>query len=68
MHASSGDALSFERVGEIIERVYRYPGLYFSAWDEDRIIGVVPMVLLGGRLRRKSFVSMPYLDYGGILC
>jgi FemAB-related protein (PEP-CTERM system-associated) len=52
--------------GEIIERVYRYPGLYFSAWDEDRLVGVVPMVLLGGLLRRKSFVSMPYLDYGGI--
>jgi FemAB-related protein (PEP-CTERM system-associated) len=52
--------------GEVIERVYRYPGLYFSAWDEDRLTGVVPMVLLGGLLRRKSFVSMPYLDYGGI--
>jgi FemAB-related protein (PEP-CTERM system-associated) len=52
--------------GEIIERVYRYPGLYFSAWDEDRLTGIVPMVLLGGLLRRKSFVSMPYLDYGGI--
>jgi FemAB-related protein (PEP-CTERM system-associated) len=26
----------------------------------------LPVVILGGLFRRKSFVSMPYLDYGGI--
>ena len=52
--------------GEIIERVYGYSALYFSEWQEDRLTGVLPVVILGGLLRRKSFVSLPYLDYGGI--
>jgi serine/alanine adding enzyme len=52
--------------GAVIERVYRYSSLYVSAWDADRLVGVVPLVTLGGLLRRKSMVSMPYVDYGGI--
>jgi FemAB-related protein (PEP-CTERM system-associated) len=52
--------------GKIVERVYGYPALYFSAWDGERLTGILPVVLLGGLLRRKSFVSLPYLDYGGI--
>ena len=54
--------------GEIIERVYRYPGLYFSAWDEDRIIGVVPMVLLGGRSAGKvSCRCLTWTTVGSVL-
>jgi FemAB-related protein (PEP-CTERM system-associated) len=52
--------------GALIERVYRYSSCYFSAWEADRLVGAVPLVMLGGGLRRKSLVSMPYLDYGGI--
>ena len=52
--------------GRIIERVYGYPSLYFTAWDGEALRGILPVVILGGLFRRKSLVSMPYLDYGGI--
>jgi FemAB-related protein (PEP-CTERM system-associated) len=52
--------------GKVVERVYRYPALYFSAWEAERLVGVLPLVIFGGLLRRKSVVSMPYLDYGGL--
>jgi serine/alanine adding enzyme len=52
--------------GAVIERVYRYSTLYVSAWETDRLVGAVQLVMLRGLWRRKSMVSMPYLDYGGI--
>jgi FemAB-related protein (PEP-CTERM system-associated) len=30
------------------------------------LTGILPVVMMGGMLRQKSLVSLPYLDYGGI--
>jgi hypothetical protein len=52
--------------GRIIACVYGYPCLYITVWDGEALCGIVPVVIIGGLFRRKRFVSMPYLDYGGI--
>lgn len=52
--------------GQIIEMVYGYKALYISAWRGQNIVGVLPIIVMGGMLTRKSLVSMPFLDYGGI--
>jgi FemAB-related protein (PEP-CTERM system-associated) len=52
--------------GRSIEMVYGYKALYLSAWNGPVIVGVLPIIVMGGALTRKSLVSMPFLDYGGI--
>ena len=52
--------------GRIIEMVYRYEALYISAWNGPAIVGVLPIIVMGSAFTRKSLVSMPFLDYGGI--
>jgi FemAB-related protein (PEP-CTERM system-associated) len=52
--------------GHVIKLAYGYPPLYFTVWKEQTLAGILPGVIMGGMLRRKSLVSLPYLDYGGI--
>jgi FemAB-related protein (PEP-CTERM system-associated) len=52
--------------GRVIETVYGYEALYVSAWNGPAIVGVLPIIVMGGAFTRNSLVSMPFLDYGGI--
>jgi FemAB-related protein (PEP-CTERM system-associated) len=52
--------------GQVVEVAYSYPSLYFTAWEEQTLTGILPAIVMGGPFRRKSLVSLPYLDYGGI--
>lgn len=55
----------FSGWGRVIRLAYGWPALYFTAWEGKTLRGVLPVIVMGGR-RRKRLVSMPYLDYGGI--
>jgi FemAB-related protein (PEP-CTERM system-associated) len=52
----------------IVERSYRLETHFLMARaNDDRTLGVLPLVLVPGLLGRPTLVSMPFLDQGGIL-
>src|ERR1043165_1618727 len=53
--------------GRIIERAYGHESVPLAAIDGDEIVGVLPLVRMKSRLFGHGLVSMPFLDYGGIV-
>jgi FemAB-related protein (PEP-CTERM system-associated) len=51
----------------IIERVFRQQCRYLTARRGGRIVGVLPLVCFKSTLFGRLVVSIPYLNYGGIL-
>ena len=52
----------------VIERVFGHQTVYLTARDEqERIRGVLPMAFLSSRLFGRFLVSLPFVNYGGIL-
>src|SRR2546428_4233228 len=53
--------------GQIAREVYGHEPVYLRAEEDGEIRGVLPLVLVSGRLFGRRLVSMPFLDYGGVL-
>ncbi|HEY7650334.1 MAG TPA: FemAB family XrtA/PEP-CTERM system-associated protein [Methylomirabilota bacterium] len=53
--------------GPVITETYGHEVTFLAARDGDDVVGVLPLVLLRSRLFGRRLVSMPFLDYGGIL-
>lgn len=49
-----------------VEKAYNHKGFYLVAEEGDNIVGLFPLVLFNG-FSGKSFVSLPFCDYGGVL-
>jgi FemAB-related protein (PEP-CTERM system-associated) len=64
-HASA-DHYHLSGWGRVFATAYRHSPLYLTAWDGPKLRGIVSVVRMGGMGRRKSLVSLPFLDYGGI--
>jgi FemAB-related protein (PEP-CTERM system-associated) len=54
--------------GRIVETAYGHDPVYLYAEDGTELVGVLPLVAMRSRLFGRRLVSMPFLDYGGILC
>ncbi|ETX01855.1 MAG: hypothetical protein ETSY1_05860 [Candidatus Entotheonella factor] len=52
---------------EVIERAYRHQTFYLAAMRQGRICGLLPLALIRSRLFGRHLVSMPYMDYGGVV-
>jgi len=67
--ASHPAATAYHQAGwrRIIERVFGRESFYLLAVDDQRPRGVLPLVRLKSVLFGDFLVSMPYLNYGGIL-
>ena len=52
--------------GRIIESSYGHRSFYYVAKEENRIVGLFPVVCMENFILGKRMVSLPYLDYGGI--
>jgi FemAB-related protein (PEP-CTERM system-associated) len=50
----------------VIERSYGHRPVYLWARDGSAVHGVLPLVLFRGALGRRSLVSLPFLDEGGL--
>jgi serine/alanine adding enzyme len=50
----------------VIERVYGHRSCYLWAYVDGEIAGVLPLISLRSFLVRRSLVSVPFLDDGGI--
>lgn len=53
--------------GQIAREAYGHESLYVRAEDGGEIVGVLPLVLVASRIFGRRLVSMPFLDYGGVL-
>src|SRR5262249_12108266 len=53
--------------GSVFEGAYRHQRVYLVAEDAGEIAGVLPLVVIKSRVFGRRVVSMPFLDYGGIL-
>jgi FemAB-related protein (PEP-CTERM system-associated) len=53
--------------GAIVQEAYRHDRVYLVADDGGEIVGVLPLVQVRSRLFGHRMVSMPFMDYGGVL-
>jgi FemAB-related protein (PEP-CTERM system-associated) len=53
--------------GRVIHDAYSHESIALAALDEGDVVGVLPAVLVRSRIFGDHLVSMPFLDYGGIL-
>lgn len=53
--------------GTIAREAYGHECAYLVAEDGGEIAGVLPLVRISSRLFGRRLVSMPFLDYGGVL-
>ncbi len=52
--------------GRVIERSYGHRAFYLLARENGEIKGILPLISMRSLLRRRSLVSLPFLDDGGI--
>ena len=53
--------------GRVIHDAYGHESIALAAVEEGDVVGILPLVLVRSRLFGDRLVSMPFLDYGGIL-
>jgi serine/alanine adding enzyme len=54
--------------GEVAREAYGHESVYLTAHDADGdVAGVLPLILVRSRIFGRRLVSMPFLDYGGVL-
>ena len=51
----------------VFARVFGAEPIYFSARRAGQIVGVLPTVFLDSWLFGRALISLPYLNYGGVL-
>jgi FemAB-related protein (PEP-CTERM system-associated) len=67
---SAHDAATFyhrERWRRVFERAFRHRTEYLIARDEQGVAGVLPLVEFRSRLFGRFMVSLPFVNYGGVL-
>lgn len=52
---------------EVIQSAYRQKPYYLVAEDNGKITGILPLFCINSYLFKSHLVSMPYLNYGGVL-
>jgi len=53
--------------GEALSSTYGYQRYYLSAMQEERILGVLPLIHVKSRLFGNRLISLPFCEYGGPL-
>jgi len=63
------DWTHFHRYGwrEVVSEVFGHDCPYLAAWEDDRLVGVLPLVRVKSLLFGHYLVSMPFVNYGGPL-
>jgi FemAB-related protein (PEP-CTERM system-associated) len=52
--------------GDVAERAYGHHAVRLAAVRGDRLVGMLPLVLMRSHLFGRALVSMPFADYGGL--
>jgi FemAB-related protein (PEP-CTERM system-associated) len=64
-------AVNYHRYGwrDVVENTFRHRCYYLAARAGDgSIVGILPLVFMHSRLFGRFLVSVPFLNYGGLLC
>lgn len=51
----------------VMEGAYAHEAISLAAEEAGEIVGVLPLVLIRSRIFGRRLVSMPFLDYGGVV-
>jgi FemAB-related protein (PEP-CTERM system-associated) len=51
----------------VMERAFGHHTVYLAACDRDEVVGVLPAVLIKSWMFGRSLVSLPFVNYGGVL-
>jgi serine/alanine adding enzyme len=51
----------------VFEEAFGHQSLYLAASSADRIVGILPLVLFRSRIFGRFAVSVPFLNYGGVI-
>ncbi len=67
--ASHSQATNYHQLGwkTVIERSFGHQTRYFLAMNDGVVVGVLPLAILKSWLFGRSVVSLPFLNYGGLL-
>ena len=67
--ASHPQASNYHQIGwkTVIERSFGHQTRYFMAKNDGMVVGILPLAILKSRLFGRSVVSLPFLNYGGLL-
>ena len=62
-------ATAYHRPGwlRVIERAFGHRSTYLAATRDDAVVGVLPLVVMSSRLFGRFAVSVPFVNYGGVL-
>ena len=52
---------------DVFKNAFGYDSIYFAARRHDRMVGVLPTVLLDSWLFGRALISLPFVNYGGVL-
>jgi serine/alanine adding enzyme len=52
---------------EVFERAFGHESIYLAARTEGQITGILPLVLLDSWIFGRSLISLPFLNYGGVV-
>ena len=74
-HAELDDYVSKKQVSiyhdsrwaQLIKRVFGHESHYLMGWDNETVVGVLPLIQLKSLLFGNFLISMPYFNYGGIV-
>ena len=55
------------RWSQLIKKVFGHDSHYFMARDNEKVVGILPLIQLKSLLFGNFMVSMPYFNYGGIV-
>ena len=66
---SHARASNYHQVGwkTVIERSFGHQTRYLLAMEKGEVVGLLPLAILKSRLFGRSVVSLPFLNYGGLL-
>jgi FemAB-related protein (PEP-CTERM system-associated) len=51
----------------VFERAFGHECVYLSTPDEDRVVGILPLVIFESLVFGRFAVSLPFLNYGGVV-
>jgi FemAB-related protein (PEP-CTERM system-associated) len=62
-----GSSYHRRRWTDVIRRAFKHDTIYLTAEAEGETVGVLPLVFFNSRLFGRFTVSMPFVNYGGVL-
>ena len=67
--ASHSQATNYHQIGwkTVIEKSFGHSTRYLMAMNDGEVAGILPLAILKSRLFGRSVVSLPFLNYGGLL-